>query len=132
MKTKRGMAKKGKATEGMADVGMPTDERIQHPTFSEAELEKRGKVIDKKTKSIGAKQRVVEILKKAKANGVGALTQRQIVEATANSDRPLREQHVNNILHGLQREGKLKRYQMMVESSKGVPAELIYNKYTGD
>ena len=97
------------------------DEQIEHPTIDMKDLIKNGKEVSVKTKSY-SKDRILEILKNNYPNG---LTQRQILESM--SDKPLREQHVNNILRRLKDEDKIRRFEVSTQTEKGNMKTLIYN-----
>ena len=100
---------------------------IKHPIISESEMRKSGTKIDKKTKTNNVKTRVVEILKSNAKNKI-PMTQRMICEALHNE---VREQHVNNILHALNRDGFIERFEVSKVCEDGIRRDLIYNIYIG-
>jgi len=99
-------------------------EQITHPTIDVETLRKQGKRVDKKSRQY-SKNRVLEILERNYPNG---LTQRQIVESMEEKTR-LREQHVNNILHKLNDEGKIERFELPTQTKSGSVKLLIYNAF---
>ena len=99
------------------------DSVINHPTITIADLKKRGKKVDKKSRTNGVKARVIDILKTNTAKGIG-LTQRQI--KTALNDE-VREQHINNILQSLKTQNKIDRYERSIVCNDGVRRDLMVN-----
>jgi len=98
---------------------------IVHPTMTIKELKKNGKKVDKKSRTTGVKQRVIDLLKVNAGNGI-ALTQRQIRESLNNE---VREQHINNILHSLLKDEKIIRFEHSVVCDDGIRRDLMFNSW---
>ena len=100
---------------------------ITHPVMTISELRKNAQKLDKKSHSGTVKPRIIELLKSNSKNDIG-LTQRQIRD---NLNNEVREQHINNVLHALLKDGKIERYKASTICDDGIVRDLMYNVWIG-